>query len=68
MEEKNTQEVHYQAVENCLSKLAFISELCGALFRGGESANLSEFGADGLAKVCDEMRDQLNPVAEYLSR
>jgi hypothetical protein len=67
MEEKNTTEVHYQAVENCLSKLAFISELCGASFRGGEPPYLSEFGADGLAKICDEMRDQLNPVADYLT-
>jgi hypothetical protein len=67
MEEENTREKHYQAIEACLSKLSFISELCGASFRGGERPYLSEFGADGLAKICDEMRDQLNSVAEYLS-
>jgi hypothetical protein len=66
MEGESKREKHYEAVENCLKKLNFISSLCHAVSCGGVAPNLDEFATEGLGLICNEMREQLNPVASYL--
>jgi hypothetical protein len=68
MEEKSKREKHFDIVENCRFKLAFVSDMASAVFHGGERQSLTDFGAKGLAQICEDIREQLGEVEDYLER